>query len=228
MLAGLKETINKVDELEVRVDSLEDLVSNYGSSTTIVLDEPGLFGRMVVWLTDKILYVKSLIVNDKICVGETCVDENTLKALLENAGQVATTTPNSISEVELPSEVSTSTPQDTTPPTITLQGNNPATVSIGAEYHDLGVTITDNMDSNLGYEVWRNGEYLDRNLTGVSVDTQPQLSDAGGQASTTIHTISYVAQDQAGNVATSTRTIIVSVGGPTSLTEETATTTPTE
>ncbi|MBU1178743.1 hypothetical protein KKB69_00130, partial [Patescibacteria group bacterium] len=64
---------------------------------------------------------------------------------------------------------------------------------------------TDNVDINLGYEVWRSLagselEYLGRNLTGVSVDT----------ASSTKCYISYVATDQAGNTATTTRMIIIS------------------
>ena len=80
-----------------------------------------------------------------------------------------------------------------------LNGNNPAEAPIGSEYHDLGVIVTDNIDQNLGFSVWRDGVELGRNLSGVSVDT----SAAGERA------ISYVATDQAGNTATSTRTVVI-------------------
>ena len=82
---------------------------------------------------------------------------------------------------------------------MTLQGNNPAQIEIGASYSDLGATVTDNIDQNLGYEVWRDGVLLGRNLTGVSVDTTVPAE----------HLINYVATDNVGNTATSTRTVIV-------------------
>ena len=88
---------------------------------------------------------------------------------------------------------------DTEAPVIMLNGNNPAEAPIGSEYHDLGVIVTDNIDQNLGFSVWRDGVELGRNLSGVSVDT----SAAGERA------ISYVATDQAGNTATSTRTVVI-------------------
>ncbi len=82
--------------------------------------------------------------------------------------------------------------------------------------------MEDNVDQNLGYEVWRDGEYLGRNLSGVEVDTSLPAE----------HSIDYVAKDQAGNIATSTRMVIVegAVLGPTTetaLTEPEPTLTPT-
>ena len=37
---------------------------------------------------------------------------------------------------------------DTTPPTLTINGANPANVILNANYNDLGVIVTDNIDSN--------------------------------------------------------------------------------
>ncbi len=77
---------------------------------------------------------------------------------------------------------------DVEPPTITVLGNNPATVDVGTAYSDLGAAVTDNVNGNLGV------------TSSGTVDT----SVAGE------YVITYTATDQAGNIATSTRTIIVS------------------
>jgi len=149
---------------------------------------------------------------DKLCVGDVCVTGGQLKELLDKNG-ISSSTEDSppITEDSPPSATSdVGNPDvplpaiDTEPPILTLQGNNPAIVIVGSVYGDLGVVVTDNVDRNLGYEVWRNGELLGRNLSGVSVDT----SIAGE------YSIDYVAMDQAGNTATSTRTIIVEEQSP--------------
>jgi hypothetical protein len=45
----------------------------------------------------------------------------------------------------------------TTPPTITLNGNNPATITVGSSYEDLGAIVTDNQGHALGYKTFLNG-----------------------------------------------------------------------
>lgn len=87
------------------------------------------------------------------------------------------------------------TPVDTVPPTITMLGNNPAAVDVGAAYSDLGVTVTDNVNDNLGYSVSVDG----REMPEVSIDTS-----APGE-----HTITYTATDQAQNSAIAIRTVFV-------------------
>ena len=91
------------------------------------------------------------------------------------------------------------TTTDTIPPTITILGNNPATIEVGASYADLGVSVTDNVDQNLGYT--------------ASLDGGPELSQGAGlsldTSTTTTHTILYKAVDQAGNVETAQRTVEV-------------------
>lgn len=91
------------------------------------------------------------------------------------------TTPLAVSDVE--------------PPVITLLGNNPATINVGTAYSDLGATVTDNVNDNLGYRVSVDGKELPE----VSIDTS-----AAGE-----HVITYTTTDQAGNTATATRTVIV-------------------
>jgi hypothetical protein len=77
---------------------------------------------------------------------------------------------------------------DMTPPKITVQGNNPALVEIGSAYSDLGATVTDNVNDNLG--VHSQGEVIDTSVEGT-------------------FEVVYTATDSAGNVGTVTRTVIV-------------------
>lgn len=79
---------------------------------------------------------------------------------------------------------------DTTPPVITLNGPNPATVSVGTVYSDQGATATDDADGNL------TGSIV---ATGLPVDT----SKAGTA------TVTYTVSDTAGNTATADRTVNV-------------------
>jgi len=159
-------------------------------------------------LAAEMISVKALQ-TDKLCVGDVCVTGGQLKELLDKNGISSSTedsppiTEDSPPSASLPPASDLPDP-DIIPPTITLQGNNPAIVIVGSVYGDLGVVVADNVDQNLGYEVWRDGELLGRNLSGVSVDT----SIAGE------HSIDYAAMDQAGNTATSTRTIIVEEQSP--------------
>ncbi len=88
---------------------------------------------------------------------------------------------------------------DTTPPVISINGDNPAHVNVGDSYSDLGATITGpQADLNLGIKTFLNGT-LTSNIT---IDTSAAATD----------TIDYVAVDQAGNTATSTRTIVIEAG----------------
>lgn len=76
---------------------------------------------------------------------------------------------------------------DTEAPVITLNGNNPAIIVQGTNFIDPGAVVTDNVNNNLGYTV--EGE----------VDTEV-LGE---------YTLTYTAVDQAGNVSTATRVVVV-------------------
>ncbi|MDP3784687.1 MAG: DUF5011 domain-containing protein, partial [bacterium] len=134
------------------------------------------------------------IQTDKLCIGQTCVTEAELKALLENAG-VAPAASSPTLGVDGLQTPSVSPSADTEPPTITINGNNPAEIEVGRSYADLGVTITDNVNNNLGYKVSVDGV----EMTEVQIDTS-----AAGE-----HTIIYTATDQAGNTGTATRIVKV-------------------
>jgi hypothetical protein len=102
----------------------------------------------------------------------------------------------------------TSTPEPTpttnTPPTLTLQGNNPANIDIGSTYADLGVTVEDDEDNNLGIKTLVNGEEVQQ----IDLDT----------STSTQYVITYSATDNDGNTTETTRTVIV--GTPTEEAEE--------
>jgi len=101
------------------------------------------------------------------------------------------------------SSVSTSTATSTPAlggPSITVNGNNPSYVPLGTTYADLGATVTDSAEPNLGYDTLVNGTQV----TSVSLDT----------STTTQYTVTYVAVDSAGNTAQATRTVFVGSAPP--------------
>jgi endo-1,4-beta-xylanase len=91
-------------------------------------------------------------------------------------------------EVGATAPIPPETPPDTTPPTITLSGPNPYTVTNGDTYTDPGASAHDDHDGSLA----------------VSVDTSALNVDVSGT-----YTIQYRATDAAGNTAHATRTVIV-------------------
>jgi hypothetical protein len=139
---------------------------------------------------------------------KTCINKAQLDALLA-AATVATTptatptpTPTATSTAtSTPPTTSTSTApvvSDVEPPVITILGSNPASVNVGDVYADLGATVTDNVDQNLGIKASVDGG-AQIDLSAISIDT----SVAGA------HSIMYVATDSAGNIGTNTRTVDV-------------------
>ncbi|MEK7593700.1 MAG: immunoglobulin-like domain-containing protein, partial [Patescibacteria group bacterium] len=107
---------------------------------------------------------------------------------------------------------STTTP-DTEAPVITLNGNNPATVNVGDIYTDLGASVTDNVNNNLGYTISLNGA--------TSTDPSSLFLDTGISST---NTLTFFATDQAGNTGTATRTVLVE--DPASTTSTATSTTP--
>ncbi len=96
---------------------------------------------------------------------------------------------------------STTPANDNEAPVIHINGNNPATVSVGDIYADLGAVITSpQADQNLGIHTFVDGIATDA----VIVDT----STPGN------HSIDYVVTGISGLTSTSTRTVVVSVPQP--------------
>ena len=84
---------------------------------------------------------------------------------------------------------------DTEPSVITINGNNPAVVNVGDTYIDLGASVSDNVDQNLGIKAFVGTTSIEL----ASIDTSEPK---------TYH-IYYVATDNTGNTFTSTRTVMI-------------------
>jgi len=83
---------------------------------------------------------------------------------------------------------------DTVPPVITLNGSSTINMTVGGTYTELGASAFDAFDAT---------------GTAVSITGTVITSTAG------TYTITYTSSDAAGNIATKTRTVIVSSGGGT-------------
>ena len=135
---------------------------------------------------------------------ETCITKSQLDSLLSGAvasrgnGSESDTVDSSEPINPAPeSDTSTTTKPigDTEAPYITINGNNPAEISVGTTYADLGATVTDNVDNNLGIHTFVDGV----EMTVVQIDT----SVAGS------YSIIYRATDNAGNVGEAERIVHV-------------------
>lgn len=82
---------------------------------------------------------------------------------------------------------------------ITIFGNNPATIQKGTSYADLGFLALDNGSDNVATYTYVNGKLA---LRGVIIDTSYDAT----------HTITYEAIDPDGNVTRKDRTVIVGTG----------------
>jgi hypothetical protein len=99
-----------------------------------------------------------------------------------------------------------------TPPSITIAGNNPATIHVGDTYNDLGAIAKDSVGHDLGLKYFLNGTLV----SNIVIDTDSVATD----------TIEYVAIDSAGNSATSTRALIIEaapIAAPTTATTSSTT-----
>ena len=130
------------------------------------------------------MFAKAFHAKDQICIGETCVNEDQLKALLaaQNGAQTAS--------------AGSTTPTASSTPIIQINGNNPAMLAVGVVYADLGASITGptTADTNLGIRYFVDGIAVSE----VQIDT----------ATSSTHTVDYVATNDAGT-ATSTRTVVI-------------------
>jgi hypothetical protein len=139
------------------------------------------------------VYAKKLCLTDE--GGETCITKSQLDSLLNGQGAAPA---SGGSTGGSSNSNTTSTSSDPAAPVITVSGNNPATIAIGATYNDLGATVTDDKDHNLSILASVDGgEKI--TLDAIHIDT----------ATSSTHTIVYSATDSDGNVGQATRTVNV-------------------
>jgi hypothetical protein len=116
-----------------------------------------------------------------------CVTVDQLGAFLSGQPSVQVSAPTS------PAIFGTSTP-----PSISIQGSDPATINVGNTYTDLGTIVHDNQGHDPSYRTFINGV-----LSGIILIDTPQVAT---------DTIDHVATDTWGNTSTSTRTVIIEAG----------------
>ena len=195
ILAGVQEQQKRLESLELRVAGLEEKVGQIG--------QIGSIGQMAEKISAAFAEFKTLVVETfttkKLCVDDVCVDKEQFKALLAGVGMAPASSSTS--------GVSSSTPDviplagDIEAPVITLSGNNPANIEIGSVYNDLGASVTDNLDHNLGIKASLDGSNWIE-IGNISLNT----------ASSTTYTIRYRAVDNAGNIGTAERAVVVGDG----------------
>ena len=192
--------IEAVKELSNKIDSLAATIAGFAESFT-----------------------SKQVTTNKLCVSDssgnqTCITKSQLDSLLLSAGQQgASSTGASVSVPASPTSTdSVATTTDTVAPVVTLIGANPATVSVGSTYVDLGATVSDAVSPNIGYHV---------SVDGGATTTADQLSiDTNAPGS---HTILFSATDQAGNTGTATRIVNVLAAPQPSTSDATSTATAT-
>jgi hypothetical protein len=138
------------------------------------------------------IYTKELCIADD-SGAETCITKSELDALLVGAPLE----PSSGSGGDEP-EAPTDTDTDEEAPNVIINGNSPATVPLNSAYIDLGATVSDNVDQSIGLY--------------ASVDGGPTTTPEAIFIDTAVvgeHTVLYSATDQAGNVGTATRIVVV-------------------
>jgi hypothetical protein len=137
--------VSAIQALYTDVQNLEQTVAGFAQSIT---SQQGTF-------------------TNELCVGSTCVTPAQFQAMVAaaNASQ--------------PSGQGSGTPSSgntqatDTPPVIQINGDNPATVQVGATYNDLGATITGpQQDLNLGISTYVNGVAI----SPVQIDTSTAAS----------------------------------------------------
>ena len=138
------------------------------------------------------LFANNLHAQNEICISSTCIDQQQLAAILASQSGASSGQGSGSSSVS-----ATSTPD--TPPVIQINGDNPASIDVGATYQDLGATITGpQQDLNLGIEA---------SVDGGATTTPDQITVDTSQPGT--HAILYCATDQSGLSSCATRTINV-------------------
>jgi hypothetical protein len=93
----------------------------------------------------------NITVNNRLCIGDgsndanpLCVTKSQLAALL--SGQPAA---NGGPQVQISAPTTPTISGTTTPPSINIQGNNPAIINVGDIYTDLGAIVHDNQGHDL-------------------------------------------------------------------------------
>ena len=89
-------------------------------------------------------------------------------------------------------------PTDTTPPTITLNGPNPQTITISEPYTELGAAATDDTDGDITSSIEINSSIVDTSTMGeyhVTYDVTDSVGNTATQIIRTVNVIESIIQD---------------------------------
>lgn len=185
----LKEIIDRQVSLLKETQNFEK--RNGATDKVVVTEYSGLVGKFLDAKEDKIqgyVPVKSSVSEPETAVSSSPSSTIETTSPQPNTGQTGSVKTSS-------SSISVVGGDDTIPPTLTILGNNPARLNVNDSYVDLGVYVTDNKSINIGYSVALDGKAVGQ----ISIDTIKP-----GE-----HEITYTATDQAGNITTATRMVII-------------------
>ncbi len=129
------------------------------------------------------------------------VDGDISGGVMINASTVNTSVPGSYSVTYNVSDVAGNAAQtvtrtvnvvDTTPPVITLAGNNPQTIEAGSPYLELGANAFDSIDGNLSGALLIDTSAVNTALPGVYTVTYNVADNSGNAATTVTRTVTVV------------------------------------
>ncbi len=216
----LSHSVKAIQELNLKVESIASTTLELAPESLGARVFASLKTRLITWFADAASGIGDFFANrvrtKELCVGdgsgETCITRAQLDALIAGVAQASSSGGGGGGgQNESPTEDAHDDPVDTEAPVITIHGNNPAVLQIGEAYSDLGASVSDpstgsgQANENLGIKVSVNGgEEIGLGL--IVIDTS-----LPGE-----HTIEYRATDQAGNVGTATRTVLVVDPNPSS------------
>ncbi|MBI4068214.1 hypothetical protein HY413_02290 [Candidatus Kaiserbacteria bacterium] len=162
-----------------------------------------IFAKISVWLADAANgigdFFAKRVHTDELCVKDVCVNRDQLAALLASQSNGSSSNSSSVTNA-------TSSPaaaNDNTPPIVTVNGNASSTIDVGSTYVDLGASVTDDHDQNLGIHFFVNGT----EVQDIQLDTGSASSPQG--STTTTYSIEYRATDTAGLTGSAMRTVTV-------------------
>ena len=180
--------------------------------TALGLFFEALFARIKAWFADAANgigdFFAKRIVGDQLCARKSdgsleCLTGDQLAAVVTATRQTlrpSSTEGTAPTRTEAAATDVTTSSVPTTPPTISINGNNLAHINIGDTYQDLGATAKDSAGHDLGVKTFLNGLLV----SDIVIDT----------STTTTDIIDYVASDTWGNTATATRSVIIEPPAP--------------
>ena len=131
-------------------------------------------------------------ISSDIVIDSSAVDESSLGDysvtynVSDSAGNQAEEKTRIVSVVE------TASPVDTTPPVITLKGDNPQTINVNTAYAEAGATAEDDIDGDISESIVIDTSNLKTDAVG-SYDISYNVSDsAGNQAATVVRVVSVI------------------------------------